>query len=321
MSRSGMGRILLWLSVFAVVGFGLAWPAVFVAETAAPVRQNPVHHDPVRFTDYRAEFVVDHRGRLTAVETITAAFPSNLHGIRRIWSDVNAFAPHTRQRPTGITAQLDGAPARTDVSWQDPTTVVARIGEPAHTLSPGAHVVTIRYTIAGVLDPGGTGQGLRFRTNQGAADPAPSVFFWKVLPSWDNEIDHAAVTLTLPGPIAGAGCSVGAGADERGCDGLTVAGNMLRLSASDLGSHTPITVRAGVGAATPPRSFVPWTPRFDGVLGPGCRVCSGPLRPRWPRSSGRGCGCAGPGTGRYPPRCGTSRRRAWVRSSGTTSAR
>ena len=80
-----------------------------------------------------------------------ARHPANLERCQRL----RTAHPATSDRHHGAVGRCA---ARTDVSWQDPTTVVARIGEPAHTLSPGAHVVTIRYTIAGVLDPGGTGR-------------------------------------------------------------------------------------------------------------------------------------------------------------------
>ena len=40
----------------------------------------------------------------------------------------------------------------------------------------------IRYTVSGVLDPGGIGAGKKFASASGEADfSAPSVFYWNVI--------------------------------------------------------------------------------------------------------------------------------------------
>jgi hypothetical protein len=92
------------------------------------------------------------------------------------------------------------------------------------------------------------------------------VFFWKVVPSW-NYIARADISVTLPGRVPGAGCSIGVGAEEKGCGTVDVAGNTLRVSATDLLPHTPVTVRVGVDVPTPSRATVPWSTRFDPILG------------------------------------------------------
>ena len=79
-------------------------------------------------------------------------------------------------------------------------------------LSYGTHVFEIRYTIPGVLDPGGTGAGKQFAESTGSPDASPSVFFWNVIaPSWNNTSSGRDITVTLPGDVAGAQCSVGYG--------------------------------------------------------------------------------------------------------------
>ena len=56
----------------------------------------------------------------------------------------------------------------------------------------------IRYSIAGVLDPGTTGDKKDFAASTG--DPsASSVFFWNVIPpGWSNEIDRAEIRYGCP---------------------------------------------------------------------------------------------------------------------------
>jgi hypothetical protein len=137
---------------------------------------------------------------------------------------------------------------------------IARIGDPHALVVPGPHVFQIRYSVAGVLDPGTTGDKLTFGSTEGATGDAPSVFFWKVVPTWNNYIARADISVTLPGRVPGAGCSVGVGSEEKGCDTLDVAGNTLRVSAAALTPHTPVTVRAGVDVPTPARDTVPWAP-------------------------------------------------------------
>ena len=55
------------------------------------------------------------------------------------------------------------------------------------------------------------------------------MFSWKVVPSWNNYIARADVSVTLPG----AGCSVGVGTEEKGCATVDVAGNTLRHGAME----------------------------------------------------------------------------------------
>lgn len=105
------------------------------------------------------------------------------------------------------------------------------------TLSAGTHVFEIRYTIPGVLDPGDTGADKQFAQTVGStaeSDAEASVFFWNVIaPSWNNRIERADITVTLPTAVGTAQCSVGLGIG-RACDDLTVSGNTVTLSATAL---------------------------------------------------------------------------------------
>src|SRR5690349_21046576 len=58
--------------------------------------------DPVRITDYRADFQVSDSGRLDAVETITAEFPYGRHGIFRFFDLSDPSDSHVRLKPEDI---------------------------------------------------------------------------------------------------------------------------------------------------------------------------------------------------------------------------
>ena len=87
----------------------------------------------------------------------------------------NRFA---RQIPDVTSVTVDGAPAPYRMLWEDGRRFrIAKIGDPDKTLSFGTHVFEIRYSIAGALDPGGTGADLRFAESTGDNASAPSVFY------------------------------------------------------------------------------------------------------------------------------------------------
>lgn len=90
-----------------------------------------------------------------------------------------------------------------------------------------------------------------------------------IAPAWNNEIERAEITVTLPGRVLGAMCSVGQGVG-RPCAGLTVAGDTVRLSATDL--QPPDGDRAGRGRYHPRRGpSSPWSVRWDRCSGLQCR--------------------------------------------------
>ena len=79
-------------------------------------------------------------------------------------------------------------------------------------------------------------------------------------------MEHAEITVTMPGDITGAQCSVGVGVGTP-CKDLTVSGNRIALSADYLGSHTPVTLRAGVDVPTPATEKLLWPNTWDRILG------------------------------------------------------
>ncbi|MEI6466168.1 MAG: DUF2207 domain-containing protein, partial [Verrucomicrobiota bacterium] len=256
------GRGIVWLIPVLLTILGLLWPVL-----SSPITDSSMVSDPVTISSLHAEFAVDRDGLLQADETITTEFPAGRHGIFRFWDVGNANNSHLRQVPEVDEILLDGEPVPYQLLRQENDRfLVAKIGDADYYLTPGTHIFRIRYRIAGVLDPGDTGATKDFASSTG--DPAaPSVFFWNVIaPGWNNRISAADVSVTLPGPVPGAQCSVGSGVG-RDCESLTIAGNTVILTATDLAPRTPVTLRAGVDVATPARAEVPWSLRWDPVLG------------------------------------------------------
>ena len=258
-----MGRVFRWLIPLALIMFGLLWPLVLRGGSAASGVD-----DPVVFSNYKANFVVNEAGRLDAVETITAEFPDGRHGLFRYWDIANPNSPRVRQKPEITSILLDGQPAPYQMLWEDGERFrVAKIGDPDQYVTAGTHVFEIRYTIDGVLDPASTGGNKTFAQSTGAPTTTGSVFYWNVIaPSWNNRIQRADISITLPGDIPRVQCTVGYGVGAP-CRDLTISGNTVKLSAQYLGSRTPVTVRASVDVPTPPRAELPWPYTWDRILG------------------------------------------------------
>jgi hypothetical protein len=257
-----VGRRIAWLIPLLLTVVGLLWPLVLTGASSGGTLS-----DPVTFSSMRADFTVDADGVLQATETITAEFPSGRHGIFRYWDVANQNDSHVRQNPEVEEISLDGEPVPYEFLWKNGRRfLVAKIGDPDSYVFPGSHVYRIRYSIPGVLDPGTTGQNRQFASTVG--DPAAtSVFFWNVIaPGWSNVIEQAEISVRLPAAVPGAQCSVGMGVG-RTCDGLTVNGDTVQIRAANLPPGTPVTLRAGVDVPTPPRATVPWSQRWDPILG------------------------------------------------------
>ena len=254
---------LRWPIALLVIGLGVLTP-LFITVYAEPADVS----DPVVFSEYRADFAVAADGTLDATETITAEFPLWRHGLFRYWDIANPNDPDIRQPPDITEITLDGAPVPFELSWEDNRRFrVAKIGDPARYLDEGTHVFTIRYRIAGVLDPGGTGAEKSFPGSEGRPSDARSVFYWNVIPpGWNNPITEARISVTLPGPLTGAQCALGAGVGAP-CGDMRIDGRTVEVTARAVPPRTPLSVRIGVDVATPPRPTVPWSQKWDAVLG------------------------------------------------------
>ena len=126
------------------------------------------------------------------METITAEFPSGRHGLFQYWDTSNQNHPYVRQVPDITSVMIDGAPAPYQMLWVDGKRFrVAKIGDPDEYLGFGTHVFEIRYTVPGVLDPGGTGGDKRFAKSTGDDAGSQSVFFWNVVARFLEQPDAA----------------------------------------------------------------------------------------------------------------------------------
>ncbi len=258
-ARGGWGtRVLLVVGTLV----GLLWPvaaALVPADTSTPP-------DPVRLTDYRADFTVTADGRLSAVERLTAEFPSGRHGIYRFFDLADPSDPHARLVPEDVEVTLDGKPEPTDLSWQQGRRFrVARIGDPDVLVTPGEHLYTIRYTIQGAIGAASDGSGL-VNAGSWAGDAAGSAFSWNLVPGgWQMDIARTRTTVRLPETPDDVACRAGT-TRSYACTYLN-DGRDLSSRTGALPPRTPVTVRAALASPPPDRVSVPWSITLDGVLG------------------------------------------------------
>ena len=259
MKRIGAVVVLLILSAA-----GLLWPVIVASIPAS----SSAASDPVSIVDYSARYDIQVDGHLSAVETITAQFPSGRHGIFRYWDVTNPTDSGARQIPTVSSVTLDGRDVPVEYSTESAERyVVAKIGDPNSYVSQGVHVYEISYTVEGVIDPPSAGAG-DFATVVGdASASAQSVFYWNVVaPGWEMPIRQANVVVTLPAPSGRVECS----ADDRNAQPCAVGGegtDVVTIAASDLDPRQPVTVRIGMNLPAPARDILPWSSSFDKVLG------------------------------------------------------
>lgn len=214
--------------------------------------------DPTTITDYRADFTLDRDGDLHVVETLKVDFSGTArHGIFRFWDRLDPSAPHARRIARHIRVTQDGDPAEVELSRKEQGRFdVARIGDPGVILSPTVHVYVISYDLDGVIEPG-----------DGVDDP--SAFYWNLIPAgWLQNIDEAHLTVHLPTSSGGVKCVIGTGDDAVACDLKGEGTDSLRIVTGAIAHNTPVTIQTGLDLPTPPPGTeVPWTGRFDPVLG------------------------------------------------------
>ncbi|GAA1925448.1 DUF2207 domain-containing protein [Nocardioides marmoribigeumensis] len=219
--------------------------------------------DPVRITDYRADFTLARDGVLRATETITAFFPPGRHGLFRYWDVRDRADAHVRLVPRHIVVTRDGHDEPVALSWQRSRLLrVARIGDADTVLPTGTHVYTIRYDVPGALGPRDAASGSGSWVADGSAG---SAFVWDLLPSgWPMDIDRARLRVRLPVAPDETACLVGDG--QRPCE-VRRSGSEVTVTASALPPNTRVALRAELPLSAPDRVTVPWGSEWDGVLG------------------------------------------------------
>lgn len=247
---------------------GLSWPLIQQSyDEKFGGGHAPSIDSQSTITDYAATYRVAANGRLTATEVLTVDLPADRHGIFRFFPAADPTDPHARIIPniTGIT--MDHRPVPVSYSWRkDDTVYVAQIGDPEFPVSPGRHSYTIDYVIDGVLatPPAAPGEF----TGHAGTNPGPPTasFYFNVVGFWAMRIDTAHVVIDLPGPAGLTRCAADA-TGENQCLLAGVGTNQLTVTAGPLPPHNPVTVRVDLQVPLPDRATLPWTVRFDRMLG------------------------------------------------------
>ena len=245
-----MMRFVRGMIAAGVLGLGIVFPALgFDPEPTV----DPVYEETT-IEQYDAEFTIDQSGDLAVVETLSVFFPNpGKRGIFRFWDPIDPGDPYLRHEPDDIEVTRDGRSEPVDFSREDGRYLLAQIGDADVTLTPGVHVYELRYRIDGVLREG---------------TDLPSEFYWNLIPGgWRQVIVSARLTVNLPAPAEQVSCARGAGSSG-GCAAVGEGTRTLTVVTEDLFPNTPVTVRTGLDLPTPEAgSTLPWTPRFDRVLG------------------------------------------------------
>ncbi|WFR70862.1 DUF2207 domain-containing protein [Prescottella defluvii] len=247
MYGANVARAFGYVVVMFAAAIGLLWPLIPASGSGDASSVD----EPVTITTYAADYGVDAGGRLTATETLSAEFPSGRHGIFRFWDVTTASDPHVRHVPDIVLVEQDGGPASFERSTsQGARFDVVKIGDPDVYVTPGPHVYRISYTIDGVLDPAGNEAG--------------SVFHWSVVaPGWQMPMDRADVTVHLPSPSTAVECHV----TGSFCAVTGEGTDTVTIGATGLAPRTGVDARIGLEIPAPARDTVPWSVRWDQILG------------------------------------------------------
>lgn len=245
---------------------GLLWPLV---ATLVPSSAGEAD-DPVVITSLRSAFTVAADGHMAVTEQITANFPGGRHGIFRYWDVFDPSDPSARHTPTIREITVDGAVAQYETYWEDGDRfLVARIGDPDVYLTPGEHTYTLVYAVDGALSAPTAGAAGEFASTEGEDVGEPgSVLFWNVVAQgWEMPIRRARIAISLPVPSGQVQCSAGSATGPGPCRIQGAGSTDLVLAAEDLPPRTGMTVRATMAMPAPDRAGLPWSIRWDPILG------------------------------------------------------
>ncbi|ODR11777.1 hypothetical protein BHQ15_00840 [Mycolicibacillus koreensis] len=257
-------RLVLSGVLVVLVGLGLFWPLLGQSDGDSSTSVDTAS----TITDYTADYRVEADGRVYATEALTVELAPQRHGIFRFFPADDPTDPHARRLPTVTAVRMDGQPVPVHYEWRNARTMyVARIGDPEHVAPAGPHRYEISYTFDGGLVPTPEAAG-QFTAHAGQPSPEPTAsFYYDVVGFWAMPIRTATATLHLPTRSALVQCA----ADTSGQIPCAITGagtDEVTVSASALPPQNPVTVRADVVTAPPPRALtLPWTIRFDTILG------------------------------------------------------
>ena len=254
------------LVLLVLTAFGLLWPLL----AGLQVSSSGAAEDPVVISDYQASFDVASNGTLTAVEDITARFPSDRHGIFRYWDLSDSADPGVRYQPHITSITQDGRPATVQTSWESGRRfLVAKIGDADRYLEPGLHHYQIAYTIDGAISPAAAGAAEDFASSTGTdASPARSAFLWTVVArGWEMRIEKATAVVSLPSASQVVECSAGTDAGIGPCTIEGAGSQQVTVAAADLPPRSGMVVRATMATPVPDRAHLPWPIAWDPIVG------------------------------------------------------
>ncbi|UQE75147.1 DUF2207 domain-containing protein [Gordonia sp. PP30] len=253
-----MKRVLLSLAVLILTVFGVLLPLVNFSSSGS------VAADPVTITDYRADVTVDKNGDLQATEQVTADFPSGRHGIYRFWDISDTSNRGVRYPPRDISISLDGSSVPYELSWEQGKRYrVAKIGDADRLVSPGSHTYVLKYRITGVLANGGSAAH-RGDTSSWGSD-ATSRLIWRVVADgWQMTMQKTESTIHLSAEPLSFTCATNRGID---CTISSPDPNTRVVTTGELPPMTGVAVRADLPFPAPSRTMLPWSIRFDPILG------------------------------------------------------
>jgi uncharacterized membrane protein YgcG len=239
----------------AVIAALLSIPALFFGDG-----EPTANYEDTTISSYVADFIVRENGDLDVTETITVDFPVyGKHGIFRFWDRVDVNDDNARRDPDDISVTRDGRDEPFELSNEDNGRFrVAKIGSADVTLDTGEHVYVIKYHIDGVITEG-----------DDSITSQPSQFFWQLIPGgWQQSIDSATLTVHLPvDSESDVQCAIG-WESSTGCEAQGAGTKDLTVTTGPIGPRTPLSIATGLDMDTPEAgNALPWTPRFDRVLG------------------------------------------------------
>ncbi|MEI6623774.1 MAG: DUF2207 domain-containing protein, partial [Actinomycetes bacterium] len=269
-------RILVLILMVVVTMLGVFWPLV---DSSTGTKST---YDPVSVIEYTSEISVAADGNMTATETLLAKFPSDRHGIYRFFDTTDPSNPNIRRVPQITSITRDGTADPVEISWQSNNRImVAKIGNPDVSVTPGAHTYVIAYTVPGVISPvsAGANKAFSFTAGENSSTPGESAFFWNVVAQgWQLDMDKVTVHVTLPSPSQQVQCDAG-GSATLGPRKCTIAGagtNSITFTTPWLPANTGVVVRATMAPPPPTNQpgliTTPWPVSWLPVLGQ-----SGPL--------------------------------------------
>ncbi|MFT3660566.1 MAG: DUF2207 domain-containing protein [Gordonia sp. (in: high G+C Gram-positive bacteria)] len=255
-----MKRVLLSVGVLIITLIGVLFPLISFSTSSESVSS-----DPVVITDYKADVTVHEDGTLEAAEHVTAEFPYGRHGIFRFWDVTDTGDEGVRLPPEDVSVTMDGGAVPFSMSWeQNDRFRVAKIGDPDRYVTPGTHDYVLRYKVDGVLAPGGSPADEPGDTASWGSD-ATSRLIWRVVADgWQMTMMKSESIVRLPAEPHSFTCATNRGID---CRITAPEPNTRVVTTGRLPPMTGVAVRADLPFPAPERTVLPWSVRFDPVLG------------------------------------------------------